>query len=64
MTHYSEIVVFFLLVPVLMQIVLPLLMLAGYGIGQMAKVLFKRPPTDVVSVDTPHPVDEKLTSHI
>lgn len=64
MSNYSEIIVFFLMVPVLMQIVLPLLMLAGYGIGRIAKVLIKRPTTDAASVDAPHPVAEKLASHI
>jgi hypothetical protein len=64
MADYSESIVFFLMIPVLMQIVLPLLMLAGYGVGQLVKVLIKRPKTDTVSVDTSHPAGEKLASHI
>lgn len=64
MTNNSEIVVFFLMVPVLMQIVLPLLILAGYGIGRMVRVLFKKRTTDVVLLDASHPDAEKLAGHI
>ena len=49
MANYSEVIVFFLLVPVLMQIILPLVMLAGYGFGRMVNVLFKRWTSTAVS---------------
>jgi hypothetical protein len=44
MTDYTTLVVVFLMLPVLMQIFLPLLMLAGYGLIQMIKMVIWRPP--------------------
>lgn len=62
MANYSEVIVFFLLVPVLMQIILPLAMLAGYGFGQMANVLFKRQKNGVSAGNVP--VAEKMANNI
>lgn len=39
MTYFSEMIVMVLLVPVLSQIILPLIMLVGYGLMSMVKVL-------------------------
>ncbi len=64
MTNFSEIVVFILMVPVLMQIVLPLLMLAGYGMGRMVKVLLGKRSTDAVALDSPRSVPQNWLCHI
>lgn len=42
MTDYSTLVVVFLMLPVLMQIFLPLLMLVGHGLTHMIKVVIWR----------------------
>lgn len=63
MANYSEVIVFFLLVPVLMQIILPLAMLAGYGFGQMANVLLQRQKSNGASAGNA-PVVEKFSNNI
>lgn len=43
MTDYSTLVVVFLMLPVLTQIILPLLMLVGHGLTWVIKVVIWRP---------------------
>lgn len=43
MTNYSEFMVFFLLLPVLTQIIVPLLMLVGFGLLRMVNLVFGAP---------------------
>ena len=43
MTNYSEYMVFFLLLPVLTQIIVPLLMLVGFGLLRMVNLVFGAP---------------------
>jgi len=40
MTDYSEIVIFFLMLPVAIQIILPLLMLIGFGLIKAVRIIF------------------------
>jgi hypothetical protein len=40
MTDYSELVIFFLMIPVAIQIILPLLMLIGFGMMRAMKTVF------------------------
>ncbi len=40
MTNYTELVVFLLMLPVVIQIIIPLLMLAGYSLGYIIKTVF------------------------
>jgi hypothetical protein len=40
MTDYSELVVFILMIPVAIQIILPLLMLIGFGLIKAVKAVF------------------------
>ncbi len=42
MNDYSHLVVFFLLLPVLMQIIFPLLMLIAYTLVRAMKIVFGR----------------------
>lgn len=42
MTNYSELVIFFLMLPVAIQIILPLLMLIGFGLLRVLRVMFGR----------------------
>lgn len=44
MTDNSTLVVVFLMLPVLTQIILPLLMLVGHGLVWVIKVVICRPP--------------------
>lgn len=44
MTDYSTLVVVFLMLPVLTQIILPLLMLVGHGLVWLIKVVIWRLP--------------------
>lgn len=39
MTDYSELVIFFLMIPVAIQIILPLLMLIGFGLIRVMKTI-------------------------
>ena len=41
MTNYSELVVFFFILPVVIQIIFPLLMLIGFGIVSVGKAVFR-----------------------
>lgn len=40
MTNYSELVVFILMIPVAIQIILPLLMLIGFGLIRVVRTMF------------------------
>jgi hypothetical protein len=40
MTDYSELVIFILMIPVAIQIIIPLLMLIGYGMMRMVGTTF------------------------
>ncbi len=40
MTDYSELVIFFLMLPVAIQIILPLLMLIGFGLIKAVRIIF------------------------
>jgi hypothetical protein len=40
MTNYSELIVFFLFLPVLTQIIIPLLMLVGFGVVRAMRTVF------------------------
>ena len=40
MTDYSELVIFFLMIPVAIQIILPLLMLIGFGMIRVVRTMF------------------------
>jgi hypothetical protein len=40
MTDYSELVIFFLMIPVAIQIIIPLLMLIGYGMMRAVRIMF------------------------
>ena len=42
MTNYSELVVFFLMLPVFTQIIVPLLMLLGWGVVYVKRTGFGR----------------------
>lgn len=42
MTNYSELVVFFLMIPVFTQIIVPLLMLLGWGGVYVKRAVFGR----------------------
>lgn len=39
MTDYSELVIFFLMIPVAIQIILPLLMLIGFGLIRVVRIM-------------------------
>lgn len=43
MTYYSEIVIVFLLLPVLMQIIVPLLMLIGFSLARAVSMVLGGP---------------------
>jgi uncharacterized membrane protein len=43
MTNYSEVMAFFLLLPVLTQIIIPLLMLVGFGVLRVVRLVFGAP---------------------
>ena len=52
MTYYSTLIVFSLLLPVVVQIVVPLLMLIGFGIFRVMRVVFwRRKAVDSVADD-------------
>lgn len=40
MTDYSQLVIFFLMIPVTIQIILPLLMLIGFGLIRAMRTMF------------------------
>ncbi len=49
MTDFSELMVFFLMLPVLIQIIIPLLMLVGFGlIHAISSVVGRQEATQVV----------------
>ena len=62
MYNYSEMLVLFLLVPVLMQIVLPLIMLAVYGVGKILKAMCKRQRSESELTDDMHTVEKMRAS--
>jgi hypothetical protein len=52
MTEYSGLMVFFLFLPVVMQIIIPLLMLVGSGLGYVLRTVFvKRTVMNAAKVD-------------
>ena len=48
MTDYSILVLFFLLLPILVQIIFPLLMLIVYGFVQVVKMMFF--PQEIINI--------------
>jgi hypothetical protein len=54
MNNYSEIFVLFLILPVVMQIIVPLLMLVGWGFLCLLRTVFRRKK---IVEDTRHDVD-------
>jgi hypothetical protein len=64
MTDYSALVALFLMLPVLMQIVLPLVMLAVFGLMQMMKVVFWRRKAVVGSKDVEKGAEEMQPSRM
>lgn len=42
MTNYSELVVLFFLIPVILQIIIPLVMLAGFSMVSVVNAVFRR----------------------
>lgn len=60
MTDYSEIVIVFLVLPVLMQIVLPLLMLMGFSLARAVSMVLGR-RKDGIGLNNNATVGEQLT---